>query len=38
MSDPLVEMRDICISFGGVHAVDHVSIDLHPGEVFGNHK
>ncbi|MBF9034442.1 ATP-binding cassette domain-containing protein [Rhodobacterales bacterium HKCCE2091] len=32
---PLVEMRDICISFGGVRAVDHVSIDLYPGEVVG---
>ena len=32
---PLVEMRDICISFGGVHAVDHVSVDLFPGEVVG---
>ena len=32
---PLVEMRDICISFGGVHAVDHVSVDLHAGEVVG---
>ena len=28
-------MRDICISFGGVHAVDHVSINLHKGEVVG---
>tara|TARA_B110000967_G_scaffold73723_1_gene76203 strand:+ start:14750 stop:15481 length:732 start_codon:yes stop_codon:yes gene_type:complete len=28
-------MRDICISFGGVHAVDHVSVELHPGEVVG---
>jgi D-xylose transport system ATP-binding protein len=28
-------MRDICISFGGVHAVDHVSVDLYPGEVVG---
>ncbi|WP_067336709.1 ATP-binding cassette domain-containing protein [Stappia indica] len=28
-------MKDICISFGGVHAVDHVSVDLHPGEVVG---
>lgn len=35
MGTPLVDMRDICISFGGVHAVDHVSIDLHPGEVVG---
>jgi len=32
---PLVEMRDIHISFGGVRAVDGVSIDLHPGEVVG---
>ena len=32
---PLVEMKDICISFGGVHAVDHVSVDLYPGEVVG---
>ncbi|HSP27393.1 MAG TPA: ATP-binding cassette domain-containing protein [Ilumatobacteraceae bacterium] len=30
---PLVEMRDIQVSFGGVHAVDGVSIDLYPGEV-----
>jgi len=32
---PLVDMRDICISFGGVHAVDHVSVNLYPGEVVG---
>lgn len=32
---PLVEMEDIKISFGGVHAVDGVSIDLHAGEVVG---
>ncbi len=32
---PLVEMRDISISFGGVKAVDHVSVDLYPGEVVG---
>jgi len=32
---PLVEMKDICIAFGGVRAVDHVSIDLWPGEVVG---
>ncbi|MEM8692724.1 MAG: ATP-binding cassette domain-containing protein [Pseudomonadota bacterium] len=35
MTTPLVEMNDICISFGGVHAVDHVSVDLMPGEVVG---
>ena len=32
---PLVEMRDISIAFGGVRAVDHVSVDLYPGEVVG---
>lgn len=32
---PLVEMRDIQVSFGGIKAVDHVSIDVYPGEVVG---
>ena len=32
---PLVEMRDIDISFGGVHAVRDVTMDLHAGEVMG---
>lgn len=32
---PLVEMRDISIAFGGVRAVDHVTVDLYPGEVVG---
>jgi D-xylose transport system ATP-binding protein len=31
---PLVEMRDISMSFGGVHAVDRASIDLYEGEVM----
>lgn len=35
MATPLVEMRDISISFGGIKAVDHVSVDLFPGEVVG---
>jgi D-xylose transport system ATP-binding protein len=29
----LVELRDIRVAFGGVHAVEGVTIDLHPGEV-----
>ena len=33
MNTALVDMRDISISFGGVRAVDKVSVDLHPGEV-----
>ena len=31
----LVEMRDISVSFGGVHAVNGVTINLRPGEVLG---
>jgi D-xylose transport system ATP-binding protein len=34
-ASPLVEMRDVNVAFGGVHAVQDVSIDLHPGEVVG---
>jgi D-xylose transport system ATP-binding protein len=32
---PLVEMQDIHVAFGGVHAVDGVSVDLMAGEVVG---
>ncbi len=32
---PAVELRNIRVSFGGVHAVDNVSLDLFPGEVVG---
>ena len=32
---PLVELSDISISFGGIKAVDHVTVNLHPGEVVG---
>jgi D-xylose transport system ATP-binding protein len=32
---PLVELRRIRVSFGGVHAVDGVTVDLRPGEVVG---
>ena len=35
MQIPLVEMRNIHKRFGGVHAVQDVSIDLMPGEVVG---
>jgi len=31
---PLVEMRDISISFGGIHAVERASIELYAGEVM----
>lgn len=33
--NPLVEMRNINVAFGGVHAVDDVTIDLREGEVVG---
>jgi D-xylose transport system ATP-binding protein len=32
---PLVEMRGINVAFGGVHAVQDVTIELQPGEVVG---
>jgi len=32
---PLVEMRNINVAFGGVHAVDDVTVDLNAGEVVG---
>jgi D-xylose transport system ATP-binding protein len=32
---PLVELRGIRVSFGGVRAVDGVTIDVNPGEVVG---
>ncbi|MCX7560601.1 ATP-binding cassette domain-containing protein [Sulfitobacter sp. F26204] len=35
METPLVEMRNVSIAFGGVQAVDNVSISLYAGEVVG---
>jgi D-xylose transport system ATP-binding protein len=32
---PAIEMRNINVSFGGVHAVNDVSVDVRPGEVIG---
>jgi D-xylose transport system ATP-binding protein len=32
---PLVELRGINVSFGGVHAVANVNVDVRPGEVIG---
>lgn len=32
---PLVEMRNMNVAFGGVHAVEDVTIDLYPGEILG---
>ena len=33
-SSHTLRIRDLAIEFGGVHAVDHVSFDVEPGEVF----
>ena len=33
--DPLVQFRGVTKTFGGVHAVENVSLDLMPGEVLG---
>ncbi|PRY76892.1 monosaccharide ABC transporter ATP-binding protein (CUT2 family) [Yoonia maritima] len=35
MTTPLLEMKNISIRFGGIKAVDNVSISLMPGEVVG---
>ena len=32
---PLIEMRNIELAFGGIKAVDNVTVDLYPGEVVG---
>jgi len=32
---PVIEMRNINVSFGGVHAVNEGSVDVRPGEVIG---
>ncbi len=32
---PLVELRNMSVSFGGVHAVNDVTVDLYPGEIVG---
>ncbi|NLA52270.1 MAG: high-affinity branched-chain amino acid ABC transporter ATP-binding protein LivG [Alcaligenaceae bacterium] len=34
MSDIVLEARDICMRFGGLLAVDHVSLDVHKNEIF----
>jgi D-xylose transport system ATP-binding protein len=34
-STPLVELKNISVSFGGIKAVDDVTVDLYPGEVVG---
>ena len=35
MTTPLLQLSDVAVAFGGVHAVRNVTIDLFPGEVVG---
>ena len=35
MGDPILEVRDLCKSFGGVHALRDLSFTLSPGEILG---
>jgi ABC-type branched-subunit amino acid transport system ATPase component len=34
MSEPLIDARDVAVSFGGVRALDGVSVQVHPGEIL----
>ena len=31
----MLEVRDVCMHFGGIHAVDHVSLTIPEGEITG---
>ena len=35
MGEIVVSMRNICKSFGGIHALDKAQLDLQKGEVLG---
>ena len=35
MTESLVEMKNISKSFGGLHALDNVNVNLNAGEVVG---
>src|SRR3984893_9585057 len=35
VAQPILQIRDLSKRFGGLVAVDHVSLDIHPGEVVG---
>jgi len=34
MSDPIIDARDVAVSFGGVRALDGVSVQVRPGEIL----
>ncbi len=33
--DTIIEVKDLCRTFGDIHAVDGLTFDIQPGEVFG---
>ena len=33
--DPIIQTVNLCKDYGEVHAVDHLHLQVHPGEVFG---
>ena len=35
MTQPILSVKDLCMRFGGLLAVDHVSFDVKPHQVFG---
>ena len=35
MSEPLLEVQDLSVRFGGITALDHVSVTVAPGEIVG---
>jgi branched-chain amino acid transport system ATP-binding protein len=35
MGHPLLEVRDVCVRFGGILALDHVSFQLRAGQILG---
>lgn len=35
MTDPILKVRDVSKSFGGVRAVDHLTLDVFPGRITG---
>ena len=35
MTAPILQIRDLCLDFGGVRAVDQVSLSLEPGKIVG---
>jgi branched-chain amino acid transport system ATP-binding protein len=35
MTEPLLEVQDLSVRFGGITALDHVSVNVAPGEIVG---